>query len=707
MLVLAVGACAPEARVDPNASGTATAVETGAAPTGRPRPSPSDAGNRPDPAGEDLTANLLEKEKDGEWTRGEGLVATLRLLTGEARAADVLRVPDMQPSEATGIVALAREYVRAHADDAAARAEIERLLSFLVFSDEQLTAMSRPSTTAFDARDLADGALTAELLGTGPEDCTKFFGGYKIAPVSSCLEVRVLTIAGKPYRIFRPARPLPTAGWTEQHVDLLEQGVREAVPVLSSLGKVPAANLVFHVQANAQALMSATPVPGKPCGISIYPSAQKRTGADFRQVVAHELAHCFQTETFPAQNFDYGVTRWREEGLADHLSDLVYPSNNLEWKFLPTLKAQELSTSLLDRAYTNFLWFQYLANRLGRGRLLELIGSLPTSGGRTEQADAMAAWPDVEALYHDFVRRYTDGTIRDTSGAFIPTVPASITVAFGDAFKPLIDEPVLPFAVLRYALSPDEGKRAVVATSGADRTVAARSPSAKDWRDLPATMPESCESTGPLIVIATNTRHPFVGQFRVDVTSIEDSDCPTPEPAPAVPATGTVWRGHFTERRELFAAGSNVWEVAEADVTLTLDPPSVGDGTLYYNPTGGTFTYSVSGTVIGLFGCTHTLSPVEFPITPDMETIWGGLRIDTSTNPPTFGGILHLSPGFVEVMGTCPATSVFQSGPYSIRASGHYTLGDSEEARPVVGDRISGTYLDGRSEITFDISRVE
>jgi hypothetical protein len=153
--------------------------------------------------------NLLAKVADGEWTLGEGLVATLQLMAGEIDASSVLRNDELLTYEGTGIIRMAYEYLET-GEDTEAKSEVTRLLHLLVFSDERLDSMTEV------------GAEPALIPKGSPSDCLEFFTGYSEVPpgVGNCLEVRSSPLLDDFYpgafRIFAPAPPLPTAGWTEK-----------------------------------------------------------------------------------------------------------------------------------------------------------------------------------------------------------------------------------------------------------------------------------------------------------------------------------------------------------------------------------------------------------------------------------------------------------------------------------------------------------
>jgi hypothetical protein len=171
---------------------------------------------------------------------------------------------------------------------------------------------------------------------------------------------------------------------------------------------------------------------------------------------------------------------------------------------------------------------------------------------------------------------------------------------------------------------------------------------------------------------------------------------------PAPPPTGTVWTGHVTDRTEV---KPGVWFEAEADLIFTLDPSTAQYRYLVYDVTGGTMTFSVSGTEPD-GGCTSTLAPVEIPVTPDNSS--GGFRIDSESTPLLFDGSVSIDGPEVEVMQSdCSAEFAYLNGPYGTRASGVFiqVFSSEEPVIEVVDNRVTGASLYG--DRTFDLSRSE
>lgn len=484
----------------------------------------------PDRSNIGYVENLLEKEEDGEWTRGEGLVATLQLFAGEAEAADVLREPDLLVAEGTGIIKMANEYL-CDGQDAEAKAEITRLLGLLVFSNEQLEGMAGLSAPL-----VADaGGLALRLSREPADDCTLFFHHYKVPDgIGKCLNESSVTINGNLYRVFSPAPPLPAGGWDLGEfgdVQLVLEAVADTIETYNGLaqltakkGKMPPANLILSVAPGGGNLASSAPSEGQPCGVAIFTSLQKKEVGDFKQVIAHELAHCFQQEFFTEQNqVDYDFVAWREEGLADYMANLVYPDNNEEWHSLIALEAGELKSTLMDRSYTNFIWFQHLANATGNDGMFKVIEALPVSGGRGEQEAALAnARSDMSDLFHRFAEMMTDETIVDTSGANIPFNAHSFDVSISGPASPLLQRQLKPFAVFRTQLQMrDEEEEASLEYNPAGLLVGAAKPGgAADWGAIPGRLPSSEGECGLTIVV---TSVEPATEFTLDVPSVGGS----------------------------------------------------------------------------------------------------------------------------------------------------------------------------------------
>jgi hypothetical protein len=465
--------------------------------------------------------NLLVKVESGEWTLGEGLVATLELFAGEADADNVLRQPDLIRPEGTGTIRMAYEYLEDGTDEGA-KGEIRRLLDLLVFTNDDLEGMAgiAEPTTALLGRFALGGARSDE------ENCLDFFLGGIPLGVGKCLEFEYASLdefstGPGPYRVFFPAPSLPTAGWKQRHYDLAVLAMQETAEVYEGLGNMQNVNLVFSVSSGGSALAAAWTLAGAECGVAVYTSMQSLSDDDFKQTIAHELAHCFQEETFTEQNkVDYAIVKWREEGMADYLSNVVYPKNhNFFRDVLGTLAVSELQTTLFQRAYTNFVFFQYLENMLGGGGAFAVVRSLPTSGGAGDQVEHLAQFGGIEELYHDFVTAMTDEAVVDTGGGTIRYDVRADTVPISG--RTVILEEPKRFGVVRLHLVVDPKYACVEYEDSGELRSSWREgdPGAPggSWSD---DLPDPLEGEAVFAVTTTEDG----ATFTIEVTDVHDDD---------------------------------------------------------------------------------------------------------------------------------------------------------------------------------------
>lgn len=488
--------------------------------------------------------NLLQKVEDGEWTLGEGLVATLQAFAGERDEADILRYPELITYEATGVFLLAREYVEGGADPDA-QSEISRLLGLLEFSVIELEQMAGLSSTV----------APPTTKGGSTSSCLRFFkdrGENSVPPgLGFCLEVESHKIGANEHRIFFPAAPLPSAGWDQTSVDMAVDALFDSVPVYEEIGEVPAINIVFSVANAGRIWGKSFPSGNGECSIAIFTGLQSQAKENFQQLLAHEIAHCFQGETWPNQNTpSYEITKWHYEGGAEYWSNLVYPEVNLEWGHLRKLEQVELDAPLHIRSYESFIFFQYLGSTIGNQGIADLMSMLPDfpTSRIGDQIARTADFPDMERIFHEFVQALTDGAVRDTSGELIPyTAPAYEIDLFGPVSK-ILEVPLLfPFATYRFLLSAAEDERdeldfretgtmtssarraaegvfAGVAGAVSESLVA---PGLFPWSpSLPTELPEEECASGARMVLATTTKSSSSGaSFELDVPDVDDIEC--------------------------------------------------------------------------------------------------------------------------------------------------------------------------------------
>jgi hypothetical protein len=234
--------------------------------------------------------------------------------------------------------------------------------------------------------------------------------------------------------------------------------------VYNDFGVIKQVDLVFSLLAETTSpLTTWAEVPTKggatTCVIVVFPLALGEDQPVFKQTIAHEMFHCFQQWNF-ADKFpgNWAVQDWWGEATAEYFSNVVYPAVQEEWSRLGTFNQNSAEHSLVNMSYENWIFFQYLANKVGNQGVLELVKLMPAAGGEAEQAMALSLFANIEALFHQFGRDYVDVKIEDAQkGTMVPTgyllVPKKFQIAIGDQEHQVSLLNTLPFTLTRYGLT--------------------------------------------------------------------------------------------------------------------------------------------------------------------------------------------------------------------------------------------------------------
>jgi hypothetical protein len=229
--------------------------------------------------------NLLVKEAAGEWTRGEGLVATLGLFAGEAEADSVLRHPELGDFSGTGVVQMAREYLE-EGSDSEAKAEIERLLDFLVPSREQLEAMAGIGVQA-----MAPGIQAASFYSAqGEGGCAAYWGAGDPC-ISEAVSPKLDEEYPDKYKLWVPDESTQeTEGWTEEHLLWALDAMESAAIAEEDRGAMPERVHLMFTPFDYPTAM--TYAESDVCSINLNKPMQQLGEEAFKQRIASEMADC-------------------------------------------------------------------------------------------------------------------------------------------------------------------------------------------------------------------------------------------------------------------------------------------------------------------------------------------------------------------------------------------------------------------------------
>ena len=547
ILLVAVSlACALPAASGPSASPPPAGTPQDAAATRQPTPEGGLTMIEEEPPPASMVEILEANVASGEWTLEQGLIAGLKVMTGEASLTDAFGETPWT-GEGTGILNLSFHYLT-YGSDASARAEIERLLAIVAPPPERLLEYAEPEGTQGHR---PAGLATAALLTL--EECQKFFEegfpGFPSGQKVLCLLYKEQTLGGYKARIFYPS------WWTSSdpqwpYLQAAHEAVAASWNLFSTFGEMRAIDLVFTVLGDKQDPSTAAVAPGlggaQSCQIAIYPGsleadseADQKSGVSlgtFKQIVAHEMFHCFQSIRFPGHTWDvvdWKINDWWGESTADYFSNLVYPTVNLEWETVPQFAIGSTKVPIFGMSYPNSIFFQHMGNTLGNQAILDLIGSLPADS-LAGQRQVVSAYAGMGDFWHEFGQLFVEGRIPDTSGPFLPSVwPSGISETI-TAPQAKVEVGALPFTLARRILTFKNieplKKGWLFQTSVGEagppgRNSAQLAVTGSPWGALPPGISSACANAIYIFLATTTVADPDVYEATIEVKATEETAC--------------------------------------------------------------------------------------------------------------------------------------------------------------------------------------
>ncbi len=485
----------------------------------------------PAPPPTTLNDLLNEQIESGHWDEGEGLVMLLGLVAGEVRSAELPDNGEVLEVNPTGLLRRAGLYLDDPEHDVQYEAEIARLIAKLSPHLEQLERISRPIDTLGETTDLTVGR---RLQIDVPTECSNLMEQWFSAEIDTgeyCYVYRHENVDGHVIRIYYPK------WWQEQpdlivSVDASQEALARSVEVYDGLGvftNILDFLVVFNVtQPEDERSRYGAYVPGiagtDECPIIVLPKAGGKPHDVFRQIIAHEVFHCYQT-----WNLGGGLAddEWWEEGSAEYFSNVVYPDVNFEYTTFDSYHLQANLRPIFDMNYENFLLFQYLGNRLGDPALIDLLKSL-AGRGHAKQQETLGSYPEFDAIFHDFAVATAGPGVLDSDGHREAASPIPL----------LMDEPidrkgertyrVDPFVARRYALQYEKERRFLQEPieSGIERHSAAQLDARQDplaWSALPPEIRSQCSEGAKYVLVVTSVEDQT--DFKVGVNDVEVAKC--------------------------------------------------------------------------------------------------------------------------------------------------------------------------------------
>ncbi len=394
-----------------------------------------------DPARDGYAGNLAAKEQAGEWSRSQGLVATLRLMAGEADHSDVLRYPDLVAFDNSDIIDIAREHLASTAEDDLEAEEIEQLLSRLL-----------PSAADLGSAEVVDAGPAAALsplllnLTFTQEDpvaesfCVQNYG------TGNCLNSKKVETEFGDYTLYWVKDEFET-NWTAEHLEIIEEAIQKSASELGSIGNLPGTSIILNPNNVAVSIDIADSGYVANLGFDMAFGLEGVQLGQLQQVVAYAMAAAMVAG-------EYGDL-WLVDGMALYLSGFVYPDVNYEHRFAQALAQFELSKPLTEWGITSWLFFEYLDSALGGAGPVFGFGQLsPTQ---------------ISSLFHGFAQALTDSQVPDLGFLFdyVPYDAQVTDLPINFLFNANLAPP--PFTIRRFRLIVEPGQHACidVLTSGA------------------------------------------------------------------------------------------------------------------------------------------------------------------------------------------------------------------------------------------------
>ncbi len=566
-------------------------------PTSASEPTPTP---KAPPPPSDFETVLAQEVESGEVSYEAGLIRLLKAMVGEADLPLPETYATAVSAEGTGIVGLADEYVRDGAE-ADARAQMAQLLTVLFPTTEQLHAYGQAETSLVRPAGVASPVQQA--------DCALLWrNGFPLSGVSTypCLSYRIGSVPGAgSYEIFYPNSWGPDDPGRAK-LDLAAEAIQRAMIAYQPYGDTGPVNLIFSIFPSpndfAAEVNSGHAREGEACPVLVFPSALEFPDAWFKQVVAHEIFHCFQIVNLTAQmrGTPRSVRKWWSEASAEYFSNVAFPAADEENRYIDNFDRRSSTDSITDMGYEDVVFFQYFANVQGTGEVVQFLRDLPDHGGMAEQRAQLASYPNIQDLFHNFGQAYLDGQIADEAGdGNLPVNPALEDVADypGSSGFDLEAEPFV-LRRLKLQFDPDLVYTITRDASGAEGQEAVRlGGPGGGWGPIPEALNTSCPTPQSVLLITTAVADDQPRDVTITTETESGGECD--------PCLLDVWRLDLDSYRAAFEA------IRPADLPASLQDVS-GDVQIAFN---------TDGRVYSSINALHVQSLVELNIGTAVMTV--------------------------------------------------------------------------------------
>lgn len=421
----------------------------------------------------DLGAWVDAGVDDDLFTEAEGLVRALRYLAGDTPAEELPGATEVTTPGGTGLVRRAGDLLDADEVDGALADELARLVRVFTPAQEDLDAVSVPRA---EARGTAGAPTSLTLaMGAGSSGAGATLAADEIEIDRNCADLAAVgfaeaggldeaclvydeeVVGGHAQRVYYPLAWVDAQD-KQQAISAAMEALVASAERYGDFGDHQAVSLVFSLLPSPVEGTGGVigDFVGDACPITVF-RASAANGVDaFKQVVAHEAFHCFQTWNVDGQ--PYQPHAWWLEGSAEYFSNLVYPRVDEEHVWTAAFDQLSLTKPLWEMAYENAVFFQHLANNIGDDAVLDTLEQLAASAGGSSSAAVLNRIPDMPTIFNELVVSFLSEGIADTGGSrFDVGTPTARRRAITAAEE--YDFDARPFVATRWTLDYEQKHR--------------------------------------------------------------------------------------------------------------------------------------------------------------------------------------------------------------------------------------------------------
>ncbi|MBS3753922.1 MAG: hypothetical protein KGY46_11130 [Anaerolineales bacterium] len=470
---------------------------------------------------------LLERGiKEGRWTRGEGLHYLLQVFQNEKELET-----KVSHQEWSMVYYLAADYVKAEGDPEL-REKIEDQLQQIAAPLENLSLYSEPAEGQQSSRGYKMSRPNLQV------DCADLFKkGFPETRAATCLLYQEIET---PYVKFQIYYPEPWAG-DEEYENILE-GVKKAAmnsaETYANYGSNENMLIIFsptHTESRPDPKKRTKGVSlppsyrsGDACPIIIFNNPEYLLGEDAKEIIAHEIFHCFQMKNFfSGDEINYPENSWWMEGTAVHFSNVAFPDIKYDYKFVQYFDRNSQDKQLKDMEYGNYTFFTDWMNHKGNQNLIGFMDWISELESAQSQMGELAIYEDMDVYFHRFGQRYLDQNIPDPGGDNLP-IPADTNREIdinstGEAFNVTVK----PFQLYRMDALYIPQRRFFQSGELDYRvnTTIRRDGEPDTWKNVPDKLYSRCTEKDPYLFLITSSDVEKEGTSSMNIDKIEKAAC--------------------------------------------------------------------------------------------------------------------------------------------------------------------------------------